>query len=65
VIVGDPGPVHDIAGLDGDRARDEISPALSHVHIRRRRKGQHRQQDQKRQRQCEINFPAGHVWRRV
>ena len=47
VIVGGPSPIDDIAGPDGDRARVEVGPALSHVNIRRRCGSEDWQQDQK------------------
>jgi hypothetical protein len=56
VIVGGPSPINDITDLDGDRARDEVGPALSHANVRRSRRSKDRQQDQKKERQSEIHF---------
>jgi hypothetical protein len=58
MIVGDPNPIDDIAGLDNDPARVEVGPALSHVHIRRRRGSEGWQQDQKQKCQSEIHFES-------
>jgi hypothetical protein len=65
VIVCDPGPIDDIADADGDRARIEDGPALSHVNIRRRRGSEGWEQDQKQQCQSEIHFEsfaAERIW---
>jgi hypothetical protein len=56
VIIGDPSPINDIADLDGDRARDEVGPALSHANVRRSRRSENGQQDQKKEKQSEIHF---------
>jgi hypothetical protein len=56
VIVGDPSPIDDIASPDGDSARDEVGPALSHVDIRRRRGSENWQQNQKYDGQSEIHL---------
>ena len=56
VIVAGPSPIDDIAGSDGNRARTEDGPALSHGNICRRRGSKHRQEDQKYERQSEIHF---------
>jgi len=56
MIVGDPNPIDDIAGPDDDPARVEVGPALSHIHIRRRRGSEDGQQDQKRERQSESHL---------
>jgi hypothetical protein len=56
VIIGNPGPIDDIAGADGNRARVKVGPALSHVHIRRSRLPNDWQQNQKDERQSEIHF---------
>jgi hypothetical protein len=63
VIVGGPSPIDDIADADGDRARVEVGPALSHGHIRRSRGSEDWQQDQKYERQSKIHraiWPAGY-----
>ena len=65
VIVASPGPIDDIAGPDGNRARAEDGPALSHGNIRRLRGSKDGQQDQKRKRQSEIHlegFGAARIW---
>jgi hypothetical protein len=56
VIVGDPSPIDDIAGPDGDSARVKVGPALSDVHIYRRRGGEDWQHDQKYERQAEMHL---------
>jgi hypothetical protein len=56
VIVAGPGPIDDVADLDGDRARVEVGPALSHADIRRSRGSEDWQQDQKYKRQSAIHF---------
>jgi hypothetical protein len=64
VIIGDPSPINDIADLDGDRARDKVRPALPHANVRRSRRSEDGQQDQKKERQSEIHF-EGFVAARV
>ena len=49
VIVAGPSPIDDIADPDGDRARVEVGPALSHGNIGRSRGSEDWQQDQKQQ----------------
>ena len=56
VIVAGPSPIDDIASLDGDRARVIDGSTLSHGDICRRRRSEHGEQDQKRERQLEIHF---------
>lgn len=65
VIAAGPGPIHDIAGPDGDRARVEDGTALPHGNIRRRRGSKDWQQDQKYERQSEIHlegFVTARIW---
>ena len=47
MIVAGPGPIDDVAGADGDRARAEVGAALPHGHVRGRGASQAWQQDQK------------------
>jgi hypothetical protein len=55
VIVGDPSPIDDIAGADGDSAWVKVGPALSDVDIYRRRGSEDRCQDEKKERQSEVH----------
>ena len=63
VIVGDPSPIDDIAGPDGDAARVKVGPALPHVHIYRSRGSEDWQQDQKCDSQSEIHLEG--AWQSV
>ena len=56
MIVAGPGPIDDIAGPDGHGARIEDGPALPHGDICRRRRSEHGQEKQKRERQFEFHF---------
>lgn len=65
VIVAGPGPIDDIAGPDGNRARTKDGSPLTHGHICRRRGSKDGQQEQKDERQAEIHlegFVTARIW---
>ncbi len=56
VVIAGPGPIDDVAGVDGDLARLVAEDGLPHDHIRCRRGSESREQDQKCEKQSEIHF---------
>ncbi len=56
MIVGRPGPRHDIASPDRNRVGSKSGPALSHAHVSRSRGSEDREEKEKNGEKSDVHF---------